>query len=241
MLRVHSIESLGTYDGPGIRLVFFLQGCNFRCSYCANADTIAIEGGKMMEIEELVAMAVSQKPFFGKRGGVTVSGGEPLLQAEALIGLFKRLHEENINTCIDTNGSVFNSNVKELFKHTDHVLLDVKHINNDTHLEVTERKNDTTLILAEYLKEQNITVWLRYVLVPTLTDKIEDLHELGRHFQNYTNIEQLEIQPYHRLGAHKYEHLGLEYKLKHIKENTAEQLYAAEDILKKYFKKVVIN
>lgn len=241
MLRVHSIESLGTYDGPGIRLVFFLQGCNFRCSYCANADTIPLKGGETMEIEELVAMAVSQKPFFGKKGGVTVSGGEPLLQAEALTRLFKRLHEENISTCIDTNGSVLNTNVKELLKHTDYVLLDVKHINNDTHFKVTGRKNDTTLALAEYLKEQKITVWLRYVLVPTLTDEPDDLHRLGKHFQYYDNIEQLEIQPYHRLGAHKYEHLGLEYKLKHIKENTAEQLHAAEEILKKYFKKVVIN
>lgn len=241
MLKVHSIESLGTYDGPGIRLVFFLQGCNFRCSYCANADTISLDGGKMTDIEELVAMAVSQKSFFGKKGGVTVSGGEPLLQTKELIHLFKRLHEEHINTCIDSNGSVFNSNVKELLKHTDHVLLDVKHINNDTHFRVTERKNDTTLAFANYLKEQNIKVWLRYVLVPTLTDKEEDLHKLGKHFQDYDNIEQLEIQPYHRLGAHKYEHLGLEYKLKDIKENTAEQLRTAKNIFSNYFKKVVVN
>ncbi len=205
MLRVHSIESLGTFDGPGIRLVIF---------------TISLEGGKMMDIEEIVSLAVNQKPFFRKKGGVTISGGEPLLQAEKLIQLFKRLHEEGINTCIDSNGSVFSNSVKELLEHTDIVLLDIKHINLAKHFEITGKSNAKTFEFAEFLRERNIRVWLRYVLVPTLTDASEHLHALGKHFESYDNIEKIEIQPYHSLGVHKYEHLGLEYKLKGVKENT---------------------
>ncbi len=241
MLKVHSIESLGTFDGPGIRLVVFLQGCNFACSYCANVDTIALEGGKIMEIEEIVAMAVNQKPFFGKRGGVTISGGEPLLQAKNIAKLFQRLHQEGINTCIDSNGSVLNATVKDMLTHTDLVLLDIKHIHNDKHIEITGKQNDTTLQFAAYLQEKNIPIWMRYVLVPTLSDATEALHALGQHFQGYENIEKLEIQPYHRLGMHKYEHLGMEYKLKDVPENTHEQLETAYNIFSEYFKKVVIN
>ncbi len=241
MLKVHSLESLGTFDGPGIRLVMFLQGCNFACSYCANADTIPLKGGKPMEVEELVTLAVNEKPFFGKKGGVTISGGEPLLQASEITPLFERLHQEGINTCIDSNGSVFNTEVKKLLEHTDLVLLDIKHIRQEMHQELTGKGNATTLQFAEYLNQIGKPIWLRYVLVPTLTDNPEDLHALGRHFKDYSNIEKLEIQPYHQLGAHKYEHLGLEYKLKHIKENTHEQLETAYHIFSQYFKKVIIN
>ncbi|PVX49359.1 pyruvate formate lyase activating enzyme [Balneicella halophila] len=241
MLRVHSIESLGTYDGPGIRLIVFLQGCNFKCSYCANVDTIPLVGGDLMQIEDIVAMAINQKPFFGKKGGVTISGGEPLLQAKELIPLFKRLREENINTCIDTNGSVFNDSVKELLEYTDLVLLDIKHINEKDHVKITSKKNQPTLELAEYLKSKGKRTWLRYVLVPTLTDNEEDLNKLGKHFENFSNIEKLEIQPYHSLGVHKYEHMGLNYTLKDIKKNTPEQLNKAQNILEQYFKNIIVN
>lgn len=241
MLKVHSIESLGTFDGPGIRLVLFLQGCNFSCSYCANPDTISLKGGKEMETEEIVTMALNQKPFFGKRGGVTISGGEPLLQAAGILPLFKRLHEEGITTCIDTNGSVFNATVRELINDTDLVLLDIKHIEDDTHFKITGKSNQTTLRFAEYLREREVKIWLRYVLIPTLTDGAESLRKLGKRFGEYENIEKLEIQPYHRLGAHKYEHLGLKYKLENIKENTPEQLKTAYAIFSEYFKKIVIN
>ncbi len=241
MLKVHSIESLGTFDGPGIRLVIFLQGCNFTCSYCANADTIPMKGGKERDIEELVAQAVNQRPFFGKKGGVTVSGGEPLLQAKALTKLFKRLHQEGINTCVDTNGSVFNDDVKELMEHTDLVLLDIKHIRQEVHKEITGTNNLKTLAFAEYLKKINKPVWLRYVLVPTLSDDKDDLHTLGEHFKSYDNVQKIEIQPYHSLGVHKYEHLGIEYQLGHIKENTQEQLKTAYNIYSQYFKEVIVN
>lgn len=241
MLKIHSIESMGTFDGPGIRLVIFLQGCNFKCLYCANPDTITPKGGEYITIETIVEMARKQRPFFGRRGGITISGGEPLLQAKALLPLFKKLKEEGFHTCIDTNGGVFNEDVKKMLKYTDLVLLDIKHIEIQQHQYITKRNNETSLTLASYLTEQNIPVWLRYVLVPSLTDQIEAMHRLGEIFGKCSNIQQLEIQPYHKLGVHKYEHLGMEYLLPDTPENTPEQLKRAYDILQKYFTKVIIN
>lgn len=240
-LRVHSIESLGTYDGPGIRMVVFLQGCNFACAYCANADTIPTKGGKLTDIEELLQLSRSQRPFFGTKGGVTVSGGEPLLQAQSLVQFFKQLKAEDFNTCIDTNGSVFTNDVKELMQHTDLVLLDIKHIDEKQHIKLTEKRNEKTLQFADYLKEINKPVWLRYVLVSGWTDDPEHLHQLGKRLQSHTNIDKLEIQPYHSLGVHKYEHLGQEYRLKDVLENTPEQLEKAKEIFSQYFKQVIIN
>lgn len=156
MLRVHSIESLGTFDGPGIRFVIFLQGCNFKCLYCANPDTIEYGNGKEYICEDLVKIAVSQRPFFGKKGGVTVSGGEPLMQAKGLIRLFGLLKEEGINTCIDTNGSILTSDVKELLKLTDLVLLDFKHIDSEKHKALTGMSNSRTLAFADYLAQADI-------------------------------------------------------------------------------------
>ena len=141
MIRVHSYESMGTFDGPGLRLVVFLQGCNFRCLYCANPDTIDIKGESTeTPIDEIIRMAVSQKAFFGKKGGITFSGGEPTLQAKALIPLFRRLKEQGIHICVDTNGSIWNEDVEELLKLTDLVLLDIKEFNNTRHLQLTERR-----------------------------------------------------------------------------------------------------
>ena len=185
MIKVHSYESMGTYDGPGLRLVVFLQGCPFRCLYCANPDTISSEGGKPTEPEEIVKMAVSQKPFFGKRGGVTFSGGEPTVQARSLSPLFDRLHEEGINICLDTNGGVWNSDVEELLAKTDLVLLDVKQINPARHESLTGRSNEQTLKTAQWLEEHDRPFWLRYVLVPGISDFEEDIRALGEHFRDF--------------------------------------------------------
>lgn len=241
MLNVHSIESLGTYDGPGIRLVIFLQGCNFKCLYCANPDTIAYEGGKSYAVEELVQMAQRQRPFFGKRGGVTVSGGEPLMQAKELIELFRRLKEEGINTCIDTNGSILTSASKTLLEHTDLVLLDIKHIDGSKHKKLTGASNERTLAFADYLAGINQSTWIRYVLVPGYSDDPADLHALGRRLTGMNNIEKLEIQPYHKLGVHKYESLGWTYELSGVSANTPEQLDVAKKIFEGYVKEVVVN
>lgn len=241
MLNVHSYESMGTFDGPGLRLVVFLQGCNFKCLYCANPDTITPKGGIPTDIEEIVRMAVSQKSFFGKKGGVTVSGGEPTLQAKALIPLFKRLKEENINICIDSNGSIFNNDVVELLKYVDLVLLDVKHINADWHRTITSHDNDRTLKMARYLEDNGIKMWIRYVLVPGYSDQEEHLKSFGEHFKDFKNVERLEILPYHTLGKHKYEHLNMKYQLEGVPDNTPEQLNRAKSILEPYFRLVVVN
>jgi pyruvate formate lyase activating enzyme len=241
MIRVHSIESLGTFDGPGVRMVIFVQGCNFRCLYCANPDTIKGDKGQEKSVEDIMTLARSQRPFFGKRGGITVSGGEPLLQAAELVPLFKTLKEEGFNTCIDTNGSVLNDDVEELLNYTDLVLLDIKEIDEIAHQKMTERSNEKTLRMAHRLNERNVPVWVRYVLVPGHTDNTEHLHRLGQFLQPMTNVTKLEIQPYHKLGVHKYEALGWPYQLEGVDQNSQEQLQVANDIFKQYIAEVIIN
>lgn len=242
MIRVHSYESLGTYDGPGIRLVVFLQGCNFRCLYCANPDTIDAKGeSKETTPEEILRMAVSQKPFFGKKGGITFSGGEPTFQAKALIPLFCMLKEAGIHICVDTNGGIWNEDVKELFSLADLVLLDVKEFNDERHKKLTSRSNAQTLKTAAWLEENQKPFWLRYVLVQNYSYFKEDIEALGTHFKDYRMIERVEILPYHTLGVHKYEAMKLEYKLKDVKLNTQEQLDEAKQLFDKYFKTVYIN
>ena len=241
MLKVHSYESLGTYDGPGIRLVVFLQGCNFRCLYCANPDTITCEGGTLTDPEEILQKAISEKPFFGKKGGVTFSGGEPTLQAKTLIPLFKRLKEHGIDICVDTNGGLLNDDVKELFSLTDLVLLDIKEFNPDRHFSLTKRENQQTISTAEWLEENHIPVWLRYVLVPGYSDFEEDIIALCEHFKDYKVIRRIEILPYHTLGVHKYESLGMPYLLNEVKQNTPEELEQAKALFLQYFPVVYVN
>ena len=254
VLSVHSYESMGTYDGPGLRLVVFLQGCPFRCLYCANPDTIPFEGGTETDINEIVDMAVRQKPFFGKRGGVTFSGGEPTLQAKALIPLVRQLHENGINVCLDTNGGIWNSDVEELLGLVDLVLLDVKEFNPARHEALTGRSNAQTLRTAAWLEEHGRPFWLRYVLVPGYSDFEEDIRALGSHFgcgtvagdaegrePSYKMIQRVEILPYHTLGVNKYEALGQEYRLKDVPVNTKEQLSRAAALFNEYFDCVVLN
>jgi pyruvate formate lyase activating enzyme len=241
MIRVHSYESMGTYDGPGLRLVVFLQGCPFRCLYCANPDTIAFEGGTPTEYDHIVKMAISQKPFFGRRGGVTFSGGEPTAQAKELVPLVKQLKENGINICVDTNGGVWNSDVEELLSLTDLVLLDIKQINPERHKQLTERSNEQTLRTAQWLEDNGRPFWLRYVLVPGISDFEEDIRALGEYFKDYKMLQRVEILPYHTLGIHKYETMGQEYKLKDTKTNTPEQLDRALTLFKEYFDCAVMN
>ncbi|AHM58532.1 pyruvate formate-lyase activating enzyme [Flammeovirgaceae bacterium 311] len=240
-LNIHSIETFGTHDGPGIRMVVFVQGCQFHCVYCANPDTIAIKGGSRINIEELVQRAIKQKPYFGKKGGVTVSGGEPLLQRASLIPLFKRLHEEGINTALDSNGRLLDDSTRELLAETDVLLLDVKHINDDWHHKLTTVSNQGTLKVAAYREATGKTMWLRYVLVPGWSDQEEYLHELGAHFRDYRSIEKIEIQPYHKLGVHKWEALGMPYKLEGVEPPSADQIAKTVGIFSQYFREVKVN
>lgn len=241
MIQVHSYESMGTFDGPGLRLVVFLQGCPFRCLYCANPDTIDVKGGTPTPPEEILQMAISQKAFFGKKGGITFSGGEPTLQAEALIPLFKDLKANGIHICLDSNGGILNEKVEELFGLTDLVLLDIKEFDPERHKKLTGRSNVQTLRTAAWLEENERPFWLRYVLVPGYSDFEEDIRNLGKHLGHYQSIRRVEILPYHRLGVHKYEAMDWEYKLKEVKENTPEQLQQAERLFKEYFETVIVN
>lgn len=242
MIRVHSYESLGTYDGPGIRLVVFLQGCNFRCLYCANPDTIDCKGeSKETAPEEILRMAVSQKPFFGKKGGITFSGGEPTFQTKELLPLFRQLKEAGIHICVDTNGSIWNNSVEELLSLADLVLLDVKEFNEERHRQLTSCSNVQTLRTAAWLEANGKPFWLRYVLVQGHTAFQEDIEALGQHFKDYRMIERVEILPYHMLGVHKYEAMGWEYQLKDVGQNTPRQLEEARSLFETYFTKVYVN
>ncbi len=239
MLRIHSFESMGTFDGPGLRLVVFLQGCNFKCLYCANPDTIPInQGGRVIDGSEVVRRAISEKPFFGKRGGITFSGGEPTVQAKELIPICKELKENGIHICIDSNGSIHNRYVMELIDLVDMVLLDCKQFNPERHKLLVAHDNANTLKMAEHLHKIGKPVRLRYVLVPGYSDFEEDMIELGKHFGQYDNIERIEVLPYHTYGKHKYETLGQEYKLEEIKEPTIEEVDRAVEIFTPYFKTV---
>ena len=240
-LRIHSLETFGTHDGPGIRMVVFVQGCQFRCVYCQNPDSIDVHGGTMVEIEELVKRAVRQKSYFKKGGGVTVSGGEPLLQRSKLTTFFKRLHEEGINTCLDSNGRLNTPEVHELLEHTDILLLDVKHINDEWHHKVTGVTNKNTLALAEYRESTGKKMWLRYVLVPGWTDQEEYLEEWGKHFADYKTLERVEIIPFHQLGSHKWDILKMNYPLKDTPIPTAEGKEKAKAIFEKYFDNVILK
>ena len=240
---MHSIESFGTHDGPGIRWVVFLQGCKLKCLYCHNPDTISTSEGTEYDIEELVQKVIKMKPYFGKKGGVTVSGGEPLLQAKELIRFFKRLKAEGIHTNIDTNGRVLNHFSKELLDdYTDLVMLDIKHMTEEGYEVITGQRNkETAFDFAKHREASGKSMWLRYVLIPQITSNPELLHALGAHFKDYKTIEKIEIQPYHKLGIHKWEALGWDYQLKDARENTAEELETAAAILSNYFKEVKIN
>lgn len=186
-------------------------------------------------------MAVSQKPFFGKKGGITFSGGEPTLQAEALIPLFRELKANGIHICLDTNGGIRNKHVEELWQLTDLVLLDVKQANPQRHVLLTGRDNKQTLDTAEWLEQHGRPFWLRYVLVPGYSDFEEDIRALGEKLGHCKHVQRVEVLPYHRLGVHKYEAMGWEYKLNDVKENTPQQLQQAEGIFSEYFRNVVVN
>ncbi len=242
-LNVHSIESFGTQDGPGIRMVVFLQGCNIRCKYCQNADTISLEGGTLTPIDDLVKRAVNMKPYFKNIGGVTVSGGEPLLQADALIPFFKALNAEGINTNVDTNGTVTTEAAKKIISEvSDLVMFDVKHTTVEGFEALVKARGLKKVIENIELREQSgKPYWLRYVLVPGITDSDESLEWLAQTFGNNKHLDRLEILPFHKLGEHKWEMLGEKYELQDQEENTQENLDRVEAYLSKTFKNLVIK
>ena len=219
--NIHSFETLGTVDGPGIRFVVFMQGCSLQCKYCHNRDTWEFGSGTNYTIDEVIKRILRSKPYFeASNGGVTVSGGEPLLQAPFILELFKNLKKHNIHTAIDTAGSIpINNTIKELLQYTDLILLDIKHINNEKCIELTGRSNINTLNFAKYLNEHNIPTWITQVIIPGITDNPEDL-KLEKDFLNqFSNIKNIRLLPYHSLGKFKWDEMNLEYPKMPLSEN----------------------
>lgn len=241
MLRIHSIETFGTHEGPGIRLVIFTQGCNFRCLYCHNADTQEIKGGREISDDEIIDLLVRQEPYFASGGGLTISGGEPTLQAKELISLFKRAKQKGFHTALDTNGSIVNDDVKKLYDLTDLIILDVKHIDPKWHKKITGLPNKNTLEMAAYRQSTKKPMWLRYVLVPGYSDQKEFVLEWAKHFKDYTSVERVEILPYHTLGAYKYDELNRKNPLEGVKNPAAVQVEAVKKIFEPYFNNVVVQ
>ena len=240
-LKINSIETLGTHEGPGIRFVVFAQGCNFKCQYCHNPETQGLDIDSNHTTATLLEKIKQSMPYFGNNGGVTVSGGEPLLQAKDLISLFSELKKIGIRTALDTNGSLLNSDVKKLLKLTDLVLLDVKHIDESWHKEITGHSNNAVLGFAEYLETNRIHFWIRYVLVPGLSDQDKYLRQFSSHFENYKSIDRVEILPYHTLGTKNYADLGIHYSLEETPVPSAAIVTRTKDIFEKSFKKVVVR
>ncbi|GEK90273.1 pyruvate formate lyase activating enzyme [Alkalibacterium putridalgicola] len=235
---VHSTESFGSVDGPGIRFVVFMQGCRMRCEFCHNPDTWNMGGGTPYAPQELLDQALKYKNYWGEEGGITVSGGEPLIHIDFLIEFFKLAKEAGVSVSLDTCGQPFTydepffSRFEELMKYTDLVLMDIKHIDNEIHKKYTMHSNTSILDMANYLSKIGKPMWLRHVLVPERSDFDEHLERLSEFIEQLDSVEKVEILPYHRLGVYKYEELGIPYKLKDIDPPTAERVENANRILK---------
>ncbi len=237
---VHSIETFGSVDGPGIRFIIFLQGCNMRCRYCHNADTWALEreGTQFMEAGELLDRAERYKPYWGKEGGITVSGGEALLQIDFLLELFTKAKERGINTCIDTAGQPFTrqepffSKFEQLMKLTDLLLFDIKHIDKEQHKILTGQDNENILDCMHYLSDIGKPIWIRHVLVPGITDDDEYLKRTRKFIETLSNVDRIEVLPYHNLGVYKFKELGIPYTLEDTKSPSKERVENAEQILR---------
>ena len=236
--RIHSFESFGTVDGPGIRFVVFLQGCPLRCQYCHNPDTWT-SGGTEYSAEDVAQRALRYKNYFGEKGGVTVTGGEPLLQIDFVIELFTLLKSKGLHTCVDTSGITFQKDNpvsvekhKKLLEVTDLFLVDIKHIDDEACKKLTGQSNENTLAFTKFLSEHGKKIWVRQVLVPGITDDEDSLKRTRAFIDTLETVEKVEVLPYHTLGVVKYEKLGLEYPLKDVCAPSKESVEKAKNILR---------
>ena len=214
--RIHSFESFGAADGPGVRFVVFLHGCGFRCVYCHNPDTWARPAAMEMSVEDVLAKALRYRDYWGEEGGITLSGGEPMLQAHFAAELFERAHDAGVDTCLDTAAGPFrrdDAHIVRLLDATDTVLLDIKAFDPGLHRKVTGSDNSSVLDCARYLSEIGKPVWIRRVIVPGLTDGEDDLRRTGEFIRTLSNVKKVEVLPYHDMGAEKWKSLGLDYGL----------------------------
>lgn len=234
---IHSIETFGSVDGPGVRFIVFMQGCPMRCLYCHNPDSWKTRVGEQMTTDELLEKALRYRTYWGDKGGITVSGGEALMQMEFVTELFEKAHSMGINTCLDTSAQPFTrkspwfDNFQKLMAVTDTILLDIKHIDNEEHRKLTRFSNENILDCARYLSEIAKPVWIRHVLVPGITDVDAYLHRLHDFLSTLKNIERIDVLPYHTLGTFKYEKLGIEYPLADVPTPTKERVDNARKIL----------
>lgn len=239
---VHSTESFASVDGPGVRYLIFLQGCPMRCRFCHNPDTWQTDPQKALSAsfqapEKLIRKALRFRPYWGTEGGITVSGGEPLLQMDFLLELFQRAKAANIHTCLDTSGAPFTheepfySQFLELMKYTDLVLLDLKMMDREGHQSLTGQDNDNILDMARLLDKLHVPVWIRHVLVPGVTDDEQDLRDMAAFIQSLQNVKRVEVLPYHTLGTYKWKELGLSYSLENVDPPSLEEVKKAKEIL----------
>lgn len=234
---IHSTESFGSVDGPGVRFIIFVSGCPMRCQFCHNPDTWKMQDGELKTTDELLKTALRYKSYWKDKGGITVSGGEPLMQMDFLIDLFKKAKEQGVHTNIDTSGAVFTKEepffgkLQELLKYTDMLMLDIKHIDDEQHKILTGQSNKNILEFARYLSDIKKPIWIRHVLVPERSDKDEYLERLHDFIETLDNVERVEVLPYHTLGAYKWKELGYDYKLEGIDPPTQERIENANRIL----------
>ncbi|MGX7031646.1 pyruvate formate-lyase-activating protein [Vagococcus zengguangii] len=235
--RIHSTENFGTVDGPGVRFVVFTQGCHMRCQFCHNPDTWDLNAGKQVTADEIIEEALRFRSYWGEEGGITISGGEPLLQLDFLLEVFKKAKKLGIHTTIDSCGKPFTrrdpwfSKFNELLEYTDLILFDIKHIDREGHRELTQHINDNILDMAQYLSEIGQPVWIRHVLVPERTDYDEYLIRLGDFIKTLNNVKKVEVLPYHRMGIFKWKELGIDYPLEGIDPPTQERVKNAQELL----------
>jgi pyruvate formate lyase activating enzyme len=231
---IHSFESFGTKDGPGIRFVFFLQGCPLRCLYCHNPDTWKANNYTFEKTPEEAFQEVDKVKNFIRTGGVTVSGGEPLLQPEFVLELFKKCKEAGIHTAVDTSGYLLNDKIKAALEYTDLVLLDIKHIDPDKYQKLTNKPLQPTLHFVDYLEKIGKPIWVRYVLVPGYSDHEDDLHKWANYVSSLSHVERVDILPFHQMGIQKWQQLGINYPLSKVSPPSIEQIQSVETIFRKY-------
>jgi len=230
--RVHSVETMGTADGPGLRIILFLQGCPLRCRYCHNPDTWNPRGGTAMTVSQSMKTIIKYKPYFSTTGGLTLSGGEPLTQAKYASQLFYQCKQHGIHTTLDTSGCMLNPDVKRCLKYTDLVLLDVKHFEDKKYKWLTGSSLNHTLKILDYLLENNIPVWIRHVIVPEFNDTIKDIRGYAALLKPYKRIiEKTELLPYHTMGVDKWKKLGIKYAFKNIKDLKPQKVNKLQQLL----------
>ena len=231
--HIHSVESFGTVDGPGIRYIAFMQGCLMRCQYCHNRDTWDLDGGKEVSVDEIMSQVISYQPFLeASGGGITASGGEAILQAQFVSELFKACKSQGVHTCLDTNGFVrkYEPVIDELLDNTDLVLLDIKQMDDAKHIELTKVSNHRTLQFAQYLATRNIKTWIRYVVVAGFTEDVESAIALAEFIKPMSNVEKVELLPYHPLGEHKWQAFGETYTLADISPPSTEIMQRIQQV-----------